>query len=318
MGTALDTQLAYLKAHPPRLWPGSSGDETPAPKLSVSVLQGLHVGSTTQVEGSTLVIGDDPEHDVMLLDDAFDGVSLRVTVERSILGSFVTLGGTTQATRINGAPASGAPEKLPCDLSVGEVTVRITDPSMQTKRRRGPLLGAIAAGLAAVAGLGIALGPFNSPSKVPLRVVVAAEAAALPVAAAAVDAPSAKDWLVAQTQDAGLEDSLTVNRRGAGAGALAVVGKLNANDMKSWRSIHAEFDARAFPEVLLTEIALAPTLPRVPAIATVRLGAAPALVLAGGDELTIGQSIGDGWTLQDITHDGIVVRRRNEDLTIKY
>ncbi len=315
MGTALDTQLAYLKAHPPRLWPGAAQDRTPAPKLSVSVLQGLHAGSMTLVEGSTLVIGDDPEHDIMLLDDAFDGISLRVTVERSILGSFVTFDGTTQVAQVNGAPANGAPEKLPCEVSVGDVTLRIADPSIQAKRRRGPLLGAIAVGAVAFIGTGIALGSSQAPSKAPMRVLVAAEAATVPAVAAA-DTKSAKDWLVEQTRDAGLADSLTFTWRGVGA--LAVVGSLNAKDMTSWRRIHSEFDARAFPEVLLTEITLVPTLPTVPAIATVRLGTAPALVLAGGDELTIGQSIGDGWTLQDITLEGMVVRRRNEDLTINY
>ena len=285
-------------------------------ELRVDVLKGLHAGSSTRVSGPSVTIGDDSDHDIMLLDDAFDGMQLHAAVERSVLGSFVTLTAARPGALIDGVPLSGEPEKLPCEVRVGEVVLKLADPMAPTQTRRpmGPMVLAITGAVAI--GVGALAAALTSPQSSARGPMIVTAATAAQMAQAETPRASGLTWLTEQIDGSPLAGALQV--AADGPNAISVTGLLPGSKMGFWQRIHEDFDRSNFAEVLLSDIRRISELPTLPPIATVRLGDAPALILAAGGTLTAGAALDGGWSLESITREGLVVKRRDEEVSIAF
>ncbi|MDG9672180.1 type III secretion system inner membrane ring subunit SctD [Hahella sp. CR1] len=115
-----------------------------------------------------------------------------------------------------------------------------------------------------------------------------------------------KQWL----QEEGLDKEVLVN---AQDGRLSITSDIRLEDSEAWRRVQRKFQERFGGTLDLAVIADArPTL----AIRSVSLGAVPHLVLANGRRYGLGAHVSDGYFLEQVAKDAVVLRRGEE--LIKY
>ncbi|ABC30002.1 putative type III export protein YscD [Hahella chejuensis KCTC 2396] len=115
-----------------------------------------------------------------------------------------------------------------------------------------------------------------------------------------------KQWL----QEEGLDKEVLVN---AQDGRLSITSDIRLEDSEAWRRVQRKFQERFGGTLDLSVIADArPTL----AIRSVSLGAVPHLVLANGRRYGLGAHVSDGYFLEQVAKDAVVLRRGEE--LIKY
>ena len=306
----MDSFMAYGRAsllrpvEAARAWAG-----TPPPLL-VRVLDGPQEGCEAVLSDGLVVMGGGLEDDVTLLDASLGDGAVTLAVAASPLGPLVSLRGVRGAPPLAGLPPVGAPFRLPREIALGDVRLRLSS----ARATEGRTLRAGGPGTLAALGLGLALVALVLPLGAPSAHRFA------PARDGGVDAaagrPDDVGVMTGLLREGGLDPFLDAAENGTDL--VVVEGTLPEDRLPDWRRVHNAYDSAAHERTLLTRIEIAPAEPTLPAIAAVRLTDPPALVLSGGGELRSGEVVADDWTIGAITPEGVALERGTERLVVEF
>jgi hypothetical protein len=285
--------------------------------LRIDVLTGLHAGTSTTLPATAFAIGPDPTHDVMLIDDALMGAAASFTCQMSLFGPLVSVITDRSDVVLNGTAAHAstlsAPERLPCDITMNGIHLRLHDATArhhalrQRAAKLGPALLVSLGGAAFAAQLAL-----NMPSHAPVSLATA------PPVANQANAPMTpiKDVVTAMIAKAGLADHLQVTS--TATDAVNITGNLPAALMPDWHRVRQDIDQITSGHVVVARVTQAPQLAELPPIAAVRLGSVPSIVFANGDTATMGDTVAVNWMIDAITADQITLQRNGETVVVSF
>lgn len=309
MIASLDDCLAYGRHRLARALDALRARSEAVPPVTVLILDGPQEGCEATLTEAAITLGGGLEDDVMLLHPSVgeDAVTLRVV--GSPLGPLLSVRDRRGVAQTAGLPPDGTPFRLPREVSIGEVRLRLSDGRPTAGAARSPsgpallaLLGAVLFGLAITPALSLHEERRPTPSEV--REVASA---------ADVDEAAELTTLLAER---GLDAFLRVSEQGSDL--LVVEGAVPEDRMRDWQAVHRAFDEGRHARTLLTRVRTMPDEPALPPIAVVRLSGEPALVLARGGELRRGDSVADGWTVQGIVPGAVTLARGAERVEVEF
>lgn len=313
----LDDTYALVRSRVNRTAYRLTRESGPPPPLEVEILSGVHARCTTELTLPDFTIGGGEDHDLMLIDDCIAGEPVRVAARRTLLGPVLIVSTARTDVAVDGQSLAGSDgiERLPCRLTVGEVTMVIRErPAATGGVRSGRAEWLVAAALA-VAGLAALAAPWAlQGGGASGQVLTLAETAASPLPANG--APAVLAGIEGRISASGLADHLTTAERPDGT--LVVSGRLPPSKMALWRELQRELDGQVEPGRLLMQVSQASDLADVPAIRLVRLGAEPQLLLADRRTVSVGDELVDGWRVAEIAADGLTVSRGGETVRMTY
>lgn len=293
--------------------------------FTVSILSGAHAGAVLVLAAGQHVFGSDQAADVVLADDVLAPrhFMLDLAIDEAILEALadeVSVGGTPVA------PQEPAVIAFPVDIGIGDVRLRIDgpvsapaepDPAIVGKPPRSvhPSMAVLAAGLFALGlfmafyaagGLGYAreLGGLDLNRQAG-------------TGQAAPGATEAARFLANRLIMAGLDKTLTVQ---AEDGAVRVEGMVPRDRQAAWQAAQRQFDeAYGGHFVLHAKLDPAPASVR-PALAPAAIwaGPSPYVVTAAGDHVPEGAVLEDGWTVERILADRILLRRGAQTVALSF
>ena len=309
MIASLDSCLALARHHLARPMEALRARAEAVPPVSVRILDGPQEGCEATLTAAAITLGGGLEDDVTLLHPSVAGDAVTLRVAPSPLGPLLSVGARRGAARTVGLPRDGAPFRLPREISIGEVRLRLSGgrPAAAPSRRpSGPaLLALIGLGLFGLAVLP-AMGLREERRPVPAE-------AAQDTPAPAVDEAAE---LTTALRERGLDAFLEVSERGTDL--LVVEGAVPEGRIGEWRAIHRARDGESHARALLARVRTIPDEPTLPPIAVLRMSGEPALVLAGGGELRRGDPVADGWTLEGVAPGAVTLARGAERLTVEF
>ncbi|WP_458097133.1 SctD/MshK family protein [Roseomonas sp. WA12] len=205
------------------------------------------------------------------------------------------------------------------DLRLGATVIRLSPPAHVVARRRADRrnlrwrVGAVVGAALLVTTLG-AFGPrllSDSPYARPIRTEAAARIPVRP------DPAAARAALTQRLEAAGLgPDRLRVSD-GAG-GALLVEGRLNADETARFAELRRWYDAAhgAGPALVpRLGVDIAPPRPGL-RIRAVSLAPVPYLIASDGEKYGEGAVLEDGWTVESIDRERVILRRGTETMAV--
>ena len=296
----------------------------PLPLPRFVVLAGAHAGASLSLDQAEWQVGSSADCDVILSDPDIAGEHFKLR-----LGKYqsVTVEATGAEVRVNDmdvAKGSGYQGKLPVRIHAGSAIVELlAAPSGSRSPIRFPALAswfnrnaAVAGG--SVAGLCLLLYPFiamsDADASAPKALPAAATAtpAAEPIAKPAVE--DAESALNARLGEAGLE-RLRVDAQGS---YLQVAGEVNVREMEQWRGVQRWFDETYGRTHLLhgtVRLREAVANPRV-RFQAVWSGENPYVIGERGQRLYPGAAVNDGWMLQRIESDRVILARDGQEFSL--
>lgn len=317
MATMIETHknLALGQIHKAfrRFGPMSKG----VPQVRIHVICGLHSDSFVDFETSEFTIGSEPSHDVMLLDDSFAGSVIQIRLETSILGPVavakalsgqITLGGTA----INTADWS-PPERLPCDIKCAGVVLRLE----QKGSPFPPLMDRLKS-----AALPLLLSTALIAFSVQFWLLVRPQAK-LELHKTEMQTMQSPEQIASTSAEmhdtlleAGLNDQLAISEDSTGA--FIISGSLPPTMMDNWYMVRSEIDKVSANATVIAKVEETVQLTDMPAIAAVQSGAEPTIVFADGRTASPGDILKDGWIIEAINTNEIILVRADETTIITY
>ncbi len=278
----------------------------------LNVLSGPHAGAVVALESSVCRIGAHEDCDIVLRDPQIHATHLTVHVHRRFLAIEAT-GGDVMVGDVRVALGQGYRCSLPVHLSVGQTSLRLAHPpGSEPPRRPGTVRGTVLA----VACLLILAGYLWQPW------TDAAPALAAESNAPTADAPpaigGAQPQALAALRDrldqAGLQP-LSIDIQG---NTLRVSGLVDSDQRTRWIEIQSWYDRTwGNAPVLRNDVLPAPPLvpPRVH-FQAVWLGPQPYVLGERGERLYPGAALADGWVLQRIEHDRLILVRQGKEFEL--
>jgi hypothetical protein len=312
--------------------------------FTLLIESGLHAGVVQRLTPGIYTLGSELEADIVLSDAAVQPLHLMLELDRHGLRLEPLKGSVT----IDGESASLEPGgerhlALPAAFTVGDARIQVTAPAdlvRDTKRKR---MAAAAMGLAVVGVVGLyTFGPLADAVTVADPTTMAMTDQTGPtrsddgmMATAALD--QGDNVLEAPTQDVAaahipkvdMDQAAAQLRERLAAASLADIDVIHAGDrliakgsaepskMSDWQSVQMWFDGAFAGDVLLVanvEPAEKEEPPKL-AIEAVWTGDEPYL-MAGGRRFYQGASVGDGWTVERIGTDEIILRRGDQSFSL--
>lgn len=280
----------------------------------IEITSGRHSGSISTFEQEGLSIGGTEDCDVLLLDKGLEDVSAQLTFSWSAFGILVECNAHGASIVMNGSKVEDGTSqtaRLPCVIEIDDVSIRVC----RSSEDRMPQIF-VRAAIICVALLGIAslAGAIILAQTKSTQVVVSNDAPAEQTTPQ--PSVSALELVEAQLLDAKLSTHLNVvelpNR------VISLTGNLPEDRAADWRDVRAKIDAELGSRILITDIAVVSSKPRIPAIAHIRLGNAPLLAFASGDTAGIGDRLDNGWMITEISATTFTISREDELLTLTY
>lgn len=285
----------------------------PLPELNV--LNGAHAGVIVALESTTVRIGTLEDCDIVLRDPDIQSIHLTLHIHRRFLAIEAT-GGDVQVGNARVGQGHGYRCRLPVELSIGQTTLRLAHrPGVDNdSRRKSAQWGAIGlVGLLIVAAYlwqswsGSSAAP--APEIAPAASVPANRIAALPQ-------PELQVALRDRLDQAGLQQ-LTIDSH---ANSVRVSGRVDSDQRTRWIEVQSWYDRTwGNVPVLRNDVLLAPppSPPRVH-FRAVWLGPQPYVIGERGERLYPGAALADGWVLQRIESDRLILARqgRTFELTL--
>lgn len=309
------SHATYTNLMQARMWRAAqrvSFGEEEGQDIRLTVLSGLHKGSETYLTGGIGTIGAEPSDDVMLVDDDAVGPQVHLTATSSLLGTILRVSSKRQDLKVEGSPLRDGETwtRLPCTLSFGEIEIELCDPPDAP-----PGLDLLRGGSVWVLAIAIMAAAYMlAPTRPPLWQVAAP---AEPVVMAASEVlPDPVTLVSEKLAAANLADHLTVSH--AGNGAVMVSGSLPKTLMRDWRVLRMQHDSEASGVGIMSKVRPMRDLVELPAIAAVRFGADPSLLMGNGETLHPGGKLPDGWVISKIEQDGVMLSRRGERLKVNF
>lgn len=280
------------------------------PKLDV--LTGPHAGVTVDLESPVCRIGTDVHCDIVLSDPRIQPVHLTLQLDERYLDIEASGGDVMIGARLL-SHGHGCRCRLPVELSIGETSLRLAHPAGATRSWRADRY--LQAGL--LLGLSLTVAGLwwwpASPGPAPLA---ATTEAATPASAAAGigDTMARRGQLREQLDNAGLQAlSITPHEN-----ALSVSGSVDDAQRVRWIDVQHWYDRTWGNQPLLrNEVALVPA-PRAPRVhfQAVWLGPQPYVINERGRRLYPGAALDDGWVLQRIENDRVILIRDGKEFEL--
>jgi hypothetical protein len=282
------------------------------PKLDV--LTGLHAGATVDLESAVCRIGADVQCTIVLSDPQIQPFHLTLLLDERHLTIEASGGDVMIGDRLL-SQGHGCRCRLPVEFRIGETALRLADAAGAERPRwpgRNPCL---ALGLLGSLLLAACLWLWQA-SPQPASLAAPANAmAATPVPPGGIADPAAR---LAQLRDrldaAGLQALTTALHDDV----VAVGGSVDDAQRLRWIEVQNWYDRTWGNQPWLrNEVALVPT-PRAPRVhfQAVWLGPQPYVVNERGRRLYPGAALDDGWVLQRIENDRVVLARDGKEFEL--
>lgn len=278
----------------------------------LNVLSGPHAGAVVALESSVCRIGAHEDCDIVLRDPQIHATHLTVHVHRRFLAIEAT-GGDVMVGDVRVAQGHGYRCSLPVQLSVGHTALRLShppgsEPSRSAATARWALL--------AMACLLIVVGYLWRPwtEAAPALAVDGAAPTADARPAIASAQPQALAALRERLDQAGLQP-LSIETQG---NTLRVSGLVDSDQRTRWIEVQSWYDRTwGNAPVLRNDVLPAPPLvpPRVH-FQAVWLGPQPYVLGERGERLYPGAALADGWVLQRIEHDRLILARQGKEFEL--
>ena len=293
--------------------------------FTVSVLTGAHAGAVLELSAGQHVFGSDQVADVVLSDDGLAPQHFALLLREGgarieALAEDIEVDGTPVTPQVATAAA------FPVELDIGGVRLRVdgpaADPALLTATTQPdeswqplarPSVTLLAAGLF-VLGFGMAIYALGGLG-------YAREAAGLGPdrGQGAVAKPGAADaarFVAEKLAAAGLQRALTVQ---AEDGAVRVDGILPADKQAAWQAVQRQFDQTYGGRFVLHADLNAQSTQR-PGLqpAAVWAGPQPYVMTEAGERLPEGSVLDDGWTVERILADRIILRRGAQSVALTF
>jgi hypothetical protein len=303
-----------------------SGTQSPA--VSFDVVGGLHKGARLDLTESTYTIGSDTAADIVLRDSGIADLHARLRY-RSGRVELEAIGGAVDLANGEAVPEGrGRRCRLPLDLKVGGAQIRLED-SRPAKRglvfTDRPLLVLVSI-VAVVFVLSIATKGLSRAAPEPWTQQAAASQSVITtsIPASANTTPAGKGTLAERAREqldthlaeSGL-DSLTVDND---EGRLVVSGTIPSGRHDAWRNIQAWFDQAYGGQVLLAskvKTGVTDQKPRL-ALRAIWYGQRPYIITADGARYHEGAFLNDGWIIEEIGNDRLLLARNGTTVALKY
>ena len=283
----------------------------PLPELNV--LTGAHAGVIVALESTTVRIGTLEDCDIVLRDPDIQSVHLTLHMHRRFLAIEAT-GGDVQVGSARVRQGHGYRCRLPVELRIGQTSMRLAyRPGVDNgSRRKSAQWSAI--GLVGLLIVAVCLWQSRSGSSAAPAPEIA-PTASLP--ANRVASPSQPDLQVAlrdRLDQAGLQQ-LTIDSQ---ANSVRVSGSVDSDQRARWIEVQNWYDRTwGNVPVLRNDVLLAPppSPPRVH-FRAVWLGPQPYVIGARGERLYPGAALADGWVLQRIETDRLILARQGREFEL--
>jgi hypothetical protein len=292
------------------------------------VVGGLHDGVRVMLESGTYRIGSTAEADIVLRDPGVMPGHAVLGVERGNIRLEATGDDVGVGTRTV-MKGHGCRLRLPLELSIGEASLRL---SLVETRSAGRSRLAIA-GIAVVSVCAVALialgflreegvaGVGPTPAPAPTRVASSDPAAGLPTSERDEREQIADPTMlerIRQELTAHIKDAKVRNLRVTIAdGGLAVGGILGTRDRTSWSDVQYWFDQTYQGRVALTTNFTESKPPNLQ-LRAVWFGERPYVITAQGQHFNQGAILDDGWTIQEIGQDHLVLAKDGDTQSLAY
>jgi hypothetical protein len=296
--------------------------------LRLEVVGGAHRGAALLLDESDYRIGCSPDADIILSDPGVAPAHATLHIGRDMLtGRAMVRIGATGADMMIGQeklPLSrGCRVKLPVSIALGEARLKLSDSGTD----RIPVPRTLkAAGVASVAVVAVAIGvqAFRAWGPVDIRAteqLASGQPAELSTAnvsgAVTRAAEEAARALTARLAAA----KITTLRISAENGRLAATGTVAGRQTAEWGAIQRWFDLTYGGRLILTTLLDAPGAP--PAMPALQLqavwyGERPYVLTAGGEHYFKGAVLDNGWILQDIGEDRLLLAKDGETVALTY
>lgn len=292
-----------------------------ASKPVLSVTQGLHQGGRISLDGTQYTFGSTPDADFILNDP---GVEPRHLVLRLADGKVAVeaVGGEVRVEDPQGRAiivplGSGYRGQLPLRIALGEAQLSleheqparaaaaIAQPQHASAFTRTHV--ALALGLMLICAFAYAM--RGEPPK-PL----AASVTPVPRAPQLPSLAQAHQWLGQQLLANGLEGV----RLSEAGGQLVAEGRLDLTQKARWLAVRQDYDQRYGQQVMLHSMVTAQAdvaRPRV-RFQAVWFGNNPYVISESGKRLYPGAALADGWMLERIDSDQVILARGEERFTL--
>lgn len=285
------------------------------PELYFEVSGGPQHGSAAMVQQTHVIIGNDVNDDLFLYSDDDVADKIKVTGQKSVLGSLVMVETDRTDVYANGELVKGTfgLERLPISLSYSDLTVVIRVPSDLSDEPETPLflfgtlmvLGALAIGL-----LGYQAFAPRSPNITQVALPVIDETNM------SIRNESNVAATVTAIADAGLSDkvavSVTVDDN------IVVTGQLSETEALAWTSVQEDIDTRLRGQTIIQRIDVRPALRNVPAIRSVLVGAQGYVVLHDGRKVRPNEVLTENWAISEITSTGLLLSNGDDSVVLNY
>ncbi len=295
------------------------GDDPRPLPLLIAVKGGIHCGCETQLEAYEFCIGGGEDADIMLLDDVFAGPYINVSIRPSVFGQIATVRTERTDIGICEKPLVSAVsyERLPCTFQVAGSSIAITVDVAAPKARLRPSNAALATGGAILGGLiilaNIGLNPLDTNRHFDLDPFMPKDSFS---DTGLVDPGLFLSIVRTRIADADFSDQLRVSEQGHGV--TRIIGEVPMSDMSRWEELRRELDTIDASQVIVSDVKLSPALSNMPAVATVRLGDPPHIVLFDGSIVGVGEEMHEGWRVTDIQTTGFSLTRRDEAIFVSF
>jgi len=271
----------------------------------------LHAGVVVGLERPTCRIGTDVECDIVLNDPQIQPRHLTLHIQPRHL-AIEAHGGDVMVDGVRVRQGQGYRCRWPVEVCVGQTSLRLSRPQDSQPGSAARGLMSIRLALAALVLLCLGLGLFRfGAAPAPLPAPLAEAAAPAP---ALVDASERVTALRDRLQAAGLH-GLTVDPE---PNAVRVSGTLDSAQRLRWLEVQGWYDRTWGNRPLLRNdvtLAAPPQPPRVH-IQAVWLGPSPYVVGERGERLYPGAAVTDGWVLQRIEPQRLVLARDGHEFEL--
>ncbi len=302
------------------------------PRVGVTLRSGLQGGTYVERSQTTITIGSDPSCDLVLLDDSVAPVHARLTFEHSIMGAVARIEAEDEqlllSAEIIEPHKSVDAIRLPLNLTIGDVELdvahcsrEVIEHKVEQKKgigQRGILIALVCLFLIFLQTGWMLVNGYVGPKSFEVLRAPAMTTEPAPDApgGSAEKIGEAATMLAGALESAGLGNDLAVDIDPTGA--LQVSGILPPGLMGQWQNVQIWFDETVPATALISSVQPAAKFNGLPAVAAVRLSGTPTLLLVNGQRVSLGDTLVDGWKVEEITLDSAKLIRRNETVTIRF
>ncbi|WP_437880814.1 SctD/MshK family protein [Pseudomonas sp. LRF_L74] len=284
------------------------------------VVAGVHAGASLPIDQPEWHVGSSTECDVVLSDPGLAARHFRICLGKRHAVTLEATGGDLWVDEVEVARGSGYRAHLPVRVRVADMIIELQGPAQRGRLPlRLPPLAAWFKGNAAVVGAGVVVAcllayPFIGMREADASASVQAMLTA-PVAMADNTAPeNAAQALRGHLDQAGLQH-LQLDAQGS---YLQVSGEVGVREMEQWRATQRWFDETYGRTHLLhgaVSLRSAPAAPRV-RFQAVWNGDKPYVIGERGQRLYPGAALSDGWLLERIEAERIILARDGQEFSL--